>query len=194
MNKETDNKTPSESPFSDPLPRPVAKTGRGVRGVWAWIRKILTGLMYALGFGKDKIKDSGGDVSVSSTFLARQRTDLAMDRSYLAAERTLMAWIRTSLSMISFGFTIGKLGQVMEDVQIKGIMGVMRRTVSVEAIAYFLVILGTVALIGAAIQYRNRVRELCAMGMSRQFSIAFIIAILLAAVGVFALSSLVLAL
>jgi putative membrane protein len=162
--------------------------------VWAWIRKILTGLMYALGFGKDKIKDSGGDVSVSSTFLARQRTDLAMDRSYLAAERTLMAWIRTSLSMISFGFTIGKLGQVMEDVQIKGIMGVMRRTVSVEAIAYFLVILGTVALIGAAIQYRNRVRELCAMGMSRQFSIAFIIAILLAAVGVFALSSLVLAL
>ena len=193
MNKETDNKTPSESPFSDPLHPPVAKTGLGVR-VWAWIRKILTGLVYALGFGKDRIKDSGVDVSVSTTFLAHQRTDLAMDRSYLAAERTLMAWIRTSLSMISFGFTIGKLGQVMEDVQIKGIMGVMRRTVSVEAIAYFLVILGTVALIGAAIQYRNRVRELCAMGMSRQFSIAFIIAILLAAVGAFALSSLVLAL
>jgi putative membrane protein len=194
MNKETDNQIPSKSPFSDPLHPPVAKTGRGVRGVWTWIRKILTGLVYALGFGKDKIKDSGCGVSVSTTFLAHQRTDLAMDRSYLAAERTLMAWIRTSLSMISFGFTIGKLGQVMEDVQIKGIMGVMRRTVSVEAIAYFLVILGTVALIGAAIQYRNRVRELCAMGMSRQFSIAFIIAILLAAVGAFALSSLVLAL
>ena len=192
MNEATGNQTSKNSPASSPSPAPAAKAGRGAGG-WARIKKILAGLAYALGFGKDKIKDSRGGAPNTSTFLAHQRTGLAMDRSYLASERTLMAWIRTSLSMISFGFTIGKLGQALEDVQIKGIMGGIH-TMSVGAIAHFLVILGTVALIGAAIQYRNRVRELCAMGMSHQFSMAFTIAILLAAVGVFAFSSLVLAL
>jgi uncharacterized membrane protein YidH (DUF202 family) len=74
---------------------------------------------------------TSGDVG---TALAHERTDLALDRSYLAAERTLMAWIRTALSMISFGFTIGKLGQVLHDVQVKGLLG-GGRTVSLENLA-----------------------------------------------------------
>ena len=40
-------------------------------------------------------------------------TDLSALRTALAAERTLMAWIRTALAMISFGFTIGKLGDAL---------------------------------------------------------------------------------
>ena len=40
---------------------------------------------------------------------------LALDRNKLAAERTLMAWIRTALSMISFGFTIYKFLQVIDE-------------------------------------------------------------------------------
>jgi len=39
---------------------------------------------------------------------------LALDRTRLAAERTLMAWVRTALSMISFGFTIYKFLQVLQ--------------------------------------------------------------------------------
>src|SRR5262245_7893221 len=35
-------------------------------------------------------------------------TDLAYERTALAESRTLMAWIRTAISMISFGFTIYK--------------------------------------------------------------------------------------
>jgi putative membrane protein len=131
-----------------------------------------------------------GDVS---TNLAHQRTDLAMERNYMAAERTLMGWIRTALSMISFGFTIGKLGQVIQDISVKGIMG-STRTLSIENIAYFLVILGTVALVGAALQYRRRIHELRSMGLRRQIGIAFIMALLLAVIGGFALSGLVLAL
>ena len=118
-------------------------------------------------------------------------TDLAMERNYLAAERNLMAWIRTSLSMISFGFTIGKLGQVLKEVEVKGLLG-RTRMVSIDSLAFFLVILGTVALLAAAVQHWYRVRELRAMGLERQFSIAFIVALLLAAVGGLALTSLVL--
>jgi len=128
--------------------------------------------------------------SISKQFPGDVGTHLAMDRTYMAGERTLMAWIRTSLSMISFGFTIGKLGQVMEDIQFKGPLGHIR-VVSLESLAYFLVILGTVALLGAAIQHWRRVRKLRAMGLKYQFSITFVVALLLTALGGFALTSLV---
>ena len=55
-----------------------------------------------------------------STRLARERTNLALDRSYLAHERTLQAWIRAALSMISFGFTLDKLGTVVKSIKMKG--------------------------------------------------------------------------
>lgn len=127
------------------------------------------------------------------TRLAHDRTHLALERSFLAAERTLMAWIRTSLSMISFGFTIGKLGQVLKDLQIKGPRGVIH-AVSTEEIAHFLVVLGTGALFGAAMQHLYRMRALYAMGLPRKLSLTFVVALLLVALGGFALGALVLAL
>jgi putative membrane protein len=39
--------------------------------------------------------------------------ELAKERNRAAAERTLMAWIRTALSLIGFGFGIGKLSAYM---------------------------------------------------------------------------------
>jgi putative membrane protein len=128
-----------------------------------------------------------GDVG---TQLAHERTDLAIDRNYMASERTLMGWIRTSLSMISFGFTIGKLGQVLHNVEVKGLLGITRM-VSIESIAYIFVVLGTAALLGAALQHFRRMRELFAMGLRRQLSITFVVSLLLVVVGAFALTSLV---
>jgi putative membrane protein len=40
--------------------------------------------------------------------------ELAKERNREAAERTLMAWIRTALSLIGFGFGIGKLATYLE--------------------------------------------------------------------------------
>jgi putative membrane protein len=118
-------------------------------------------------------------------------TQLALDRTYLADERTLMAWVRTSLSMISFGFTLSKLGQILQDVQFRGLMGVTR-TVSMKELAYLLVILGTLALLAASFQHWRRVRELHSMGYARHFSVTFVVALALAAVGGFALTSMIL--
>jgi putative membrane protein len=120
-------------------------------------------------------------------------TRLAMDRNFMAAERTLMAWVRTALSMITFGFTIGKIGQVVRSVDVKGFLG-NTRMMSVEDIAYFLVILGTVALFIATIQHRVRMHELFVMGLRRQVSTSFVVAVMLIVVGGFALTSLVMAL
>jgi putative membrane protein len=41
--------------------------------------------------------------------------ELAKERNREAAERTLMAWIRTALSLIGFGFGIGKLAAYIDE-------------------------------------------------------------------------------
>jgi putative membrane protein len=192
MNEENGKQIPKGDPGKISSPEPAATSGSGA-GVKKEIRKVLTGLESAFGFGPDKAeehKDETGDVS---TRLAHERTNLALARSYLAADRTLMAWIRTALSMISFGFTIGKLGQYMDSINTRGIFG-SSRTVSIESIAYFLVVLGTASLLGAVWQYRLRMRQLRAMGFNPSFNIAFYVGLLLVAVGAFALTSLVMSL
>ena len=183
MSGETGKRTPNEELRTPPAAAPAAPAGR--------VRKALAGLGRLLGIGPGKTPEPGAGPTDASTRLAQQRTDLALDRSYLAAERTLMAWIRTTLAMISFGFTLGKLGQVLHSVELKGVLG-SSRTVSVDSIAYFLVVLGTLALLGATLQHWFQVREFRAMGLRRQFSIALVVAVLLSVVGGFALSSLVL--
>jgi putative membrane protein len=192
MNGETGNKKPEEGSSKSSLPTPATAADSDAGGR-AGKMKILSRLASALGFGGSKTEDSGGGATDVNTRLAHKRTDLSIVRSYLAIERTLMAWIRTSLAMISFGFTIGKLGQILNEVEIKGPLGRVR-TVSIEELAYFLVILGTVALMGAAFQHRMRVRELYTMGFRRQFSITFTVALVLVVLGGFTFAALILAL
>lgn len=117
-------------------------------------------------------------------------TLLAVERSYLAADRTLMAWIRTALSMISFGFTIGKLGQTVSAISVpSALRGV--RMVSVESIAYFLVVAGTLALFGALLQYLISIAEYVALGARHRVSISFYVGVALVAVGGLAFTALV---
>ena len=126
----------------------------------------------------------------TTTDLARKRTDLAVLRSYMAAERTLMAWIRTTISMISFGFTLAKLGQALHEIEIRKLLGGFE-TVGVRRIGYFLVVLGTVALFGATLQYWLEIRQLRKAGLSNRFSISLIVAVVLVLLGGFAFTSLV---
>ncbi|HAR96507.1 MAG TPA: hypothetical protein DCR97_11180 [Deltaproteobacteria bacterium] len=117
-------------------------------------------------------------------------THLALDRTYWAAQRTLMGWIRTALAMISFGFTIGKVGQTLQEIEVKGLQGM--RMIGIDSIAYFLVILGTAALLAAAVQFSRRVYELTKDGLQPRPSIEFWVALVLSLMGLVALSTLVL--
>jgi len=174
LNNDTGEKAPNPKTTSSTAPA-AAPAGGG-------IHEILGGFAASLGVagvGPQKPADGATDTS----------TRLAMDRTYWAAERTLMGWIRTALSMISFGFTIGKIGQALESVDVKGLRGM--RVIGVDSIAYFLVILGTMSLLAATVQYSRRVYELQVHGQRVRPSIAFIVALVLCLMGVVAFSSLV---
>ena len=132
--------------------------------------------------------DEGTRLAVDRTQLAGTRTNLALTRSAMAAERTLMAWIRTCLAMISFGFTIGKLENVLASAKLTVGFG---RTADISGVAYFLVSLGTIALILASVQYRFEVAALTLHGLKRRPSLALVIAVLLSLLGVFAFTDLV---
>jgi putative membrane protein len=123
-----------------------------------------------------------------STQLAIERTDLAVHRNAMAAERTLMAWIRTALSMISFGFTIGKLGEVLASAKVTMAFG---RESDVKHVAYFLVVLGTSSLIMAIVQNRIEVAGLVRMGLKRRPNLALFVAVLLSLIGLLAFTDLV---
>lgn len=163
------------------LPGTTAKTGKQVATFM---------VLLGLGWRGTKQEEGGAGVTDVGTRLAHERTDLAENRSYLASERTLMAWIRTALSMISFGFTLGKIGEALQEVEFKGAFRVPH-TVSVESLAYFLVILGTFALAVATLQHLLRTHELVKMGFRPQFSTAVAVAVLLFMVGGFAFTALV---
>lgn len=152
------------------------------------MRRMLDILASGLGIGRNASRKPEVVPPDTGTQLALERTDKAMDRTYWAAERTLMAWIRTAISMISFGFTIGKIGQAVHDVDVKGLQGM--RTVSVGTIAYLLVLLGTFALLAAALQYGIRVHALHKQGLRKEVSLAFPVALVLALLGIFAFSAL----
>ena len=52
--------------------------------------------------------DTNTQLAYKRTELAQDRTRWSADRSYWAADRTVIAWERTSLSLIGFGFGIGR--------------------------------------------------------------------------------------
>ena len=117
------------------------------------------------------------------TILAEERTDVAMERTRMAAERTLMAWVRTTLSMISFGFTIFKFFQYLQ--QTGG--AAQWRPEMPKNLGLFLVILGTVMLFLALVQHWGFLKGLKKRtGKKMPVSLATIAAICITLMGLLA--------
>lgn len=125
-----------------------------------------------------------------STELSRKRTTLSIERSFLAFERTLMAWLRTSLSMISFGFTLAKFFEYLQSEHGGPIVGRFGRAWSPEMLGIAMIVIGTGALTAAVIQHHRRVTALRREGLLPQWNLAFVVALLVAVLGVFAFVSL----
>lgn len=116
--------------------------------------------------------------------LLDKTTEMSITRTRFAAERTLMSWIRTSFAMISFGFTIIKFFQYLK---VPANPVVVQVTGSAH-LGLFLILTGTFCLIPGMIEHRKTLNELSKLDGKPSWSYAFVIAILVGLIGLYALA------
>jgi putative membrane protein len=113
-------------------------------------------------------------------------TELTKERNRLAADRTLMAWIRTSLSLIAFGFGIGKAYEYLKSVGMHDSVDPIRSTLIFGS---SFMGLGMLALIAAIIQHTRILQRLEApdYAYNAMRPITVTVAIMLLMIGAFGL-------
>ena len=129
-----------------------------------------------------------GPQQLSDTIL-KPNDIMAIDRTRMAAERTLMAWVRTALSMISFGFTIYKFMQVLqEQSKVPVLQPHAPRNVGLALIG-----IGTFALTVACIQHMKYVKRLSpGKSLIKVSDLTLIVGCLLALLGLLIFGSIIL--
>ena len=105
--------------------------------------------------------------------------NLGAMRTMMAADRTLMAWIRTSLAMLSFGYTIYKILQELQDAG-----KLMPEDSTPRNAGVVLSVAGTAALIMGIVEYRGTLMLLRQYITSWRVRPALIMAILMSMAGV----------
>nr|AFK79234.1 protein of unknown function DUF202 [uncultured bacterium F41-01] len=111
-------------------------------------------------------------------------TQLAAERTRLAHERTLMAWIRTAASLISFGFTIYKFFQFLREEQKDASPD---RLLGSREFALLMILIGLVALLLVTVQHRRDMQTLRMHYPDFPYSLATVIAVLVAGLGILGL-------
>jgi putative membrane protein len=114
-------------------------------------------------------------------------TLLAADRTRLAYERTMMAWIRTSTSLISFGFAIHKFFQYRVE---HGAIPPDRLLGPAE-FGGLLIVVGLITLALASVDHRRSMNRMRAAYGPMQGSVAAVVGIFIASLGLLALLALV---
>jgi putative membrane protein len=115
-------------------------------------------------------------------------TRFALDRTRLAYERTLMAWTRTAASLISFGFTIYKFFQYLRDERPVANTGVP----GPRGFALLMIGIGLTALLLATLAHRHSMRALRAEYGPVPYSLAAVVAGLIAILGIVGMLSVLL--
>jgi putative membrane protein len=85
---------------------------------------------------------------------------LAVERTIMGADRTLLAWVRTSLSLVSFGFTLFKVLEALQQT----VAGKVLRAHTPRTIGIFMILVGMVPLMLAMYQYHGTIRRLGGKG------------------------------
>jgi putative membrane protein len=117
-----------------------------------------------------------------STTSSDTGTQLAYERTFLAHERTQMAWIRTALALISFGFTISKVFEMLRQ---QG--GGAELQLTPQGVGILMISIGLFALFLSTAQHVRVVRRLRAACPDLPRSLAWITAVLIAVLGLVAL-------
>lgn len=109
---------------------------------------------------------------------------LALERTLLAHERTLMAWIRTGLSLTTFGFTLYKFFEFLHEHEPDRYQ---QQALGARTFGRVMIVIGIVTLVVAALQHRHSMNVLRAHYPEAPRSLAILLAVLLAALGILAL-------
>jgi putative membrane protein len=117
------------------------------------------------------------DASAPSTSTSEE---LAVDRTRLAHDRTMMAWVRTAASLISFGFTIHKFFQYLRE---QGQTD-ESRLFGPRKFALLLIAIGLFSLGLATLQSRHEMRVLRKHYGHVPYSLANVVAGMVAILGV----------
>jgi len=112
--------------------------------------------------------------------------ELARERNREAAERTLMAWIRTALSLIGFGFGIGKLDLYLQAAGLHTRFDLPHSTLIFGA---SFIVVGILGLLAAIVQHARILNRLSHpnFAYNAMRPIAMTAAALLMLIGVFGL-------
>lgn len=113
---------------------------------------------------------------------------LALDRTRLAYERTQMAWVRTATSLISFGFTIFKFFEYLKGENAP----VQERWFGPREFALLMIVTGLVALLLSSLDHRRHMQALRSQYGPVPYSLAALMSILIAILGLFGLLSVLL--
>ena len=111
-------------------------------------------------------------------------TELAFARTWLACERTMQAWIRTAISLITFGFSVFKLSDILEPAEESP-----SRLLGAHEFGYVLVGIGFVALFLGMLDSRINLNALRAEGyVHKARATSVIVGGVVAALGLLALA------
>jgi uncharacterized membrane protein YidH (DUF202 family) len=124
------------------------------------------------------------DLARERTELARIRTAMAADRTHWADDRTLIAWIRTSLSLIGFGFGIGRALEFLQEVGREP-----DRLYTAKIFGGGFILLGILGLLAAIIQHMKIENRLRKSGYPRvePWPLGLLVATLLLLMGIYGL-------
>jgi putative membrane protein len=134
------------------------------------------------------------EIPVKPSVVKEKETHFSWLRTRMSTERTLMSWVRTSTALIGFGFTIFQFFEHFN--QMPGVAP-PRHANTPRTLALSLIAIGIVAVIVAIREYHGMVRylwndefkEIAGIGDRPKWTPAWMVAVLLALVGLFLIGS-----
>ena len=106
----------------------------------------------------------------------------ALENTRLAYERTLMAWVRTAVSLISFGFTMYKFFQYMQE---RG-GSPAEHFITPRGLGLFMIGTGLFTLLAATLEHWRSRRSLQEQLTGMRMSLAALLSILILTFGILA--------
>jgi putative membrane protein len=132
-----------------------------------------------------------------STELSSHRTGMSFERTRMSADRTLMSVVRTSLALIGFGFTIFQVFQKLHAAEVvKSGAAARHFGEALVLLGIAMLVVGIIYHVAFMLRLRGELAQLKLGGLippAAHFpvSLTLLIAVLLAAIGIFAIMSMV---